>query len=417
MNSSLPVFRSNSDSSPFDARFARTWAEVDLSALTNNVRVLKRRAAQVGRNGASGDVMAVVKADAYGHGAVPIAKTCAAAGIGRFAVAAVSEALELRRAGVDGEIYLLSAFLPEEATAIIRADVIPFVSCREQADSLADAAQKAPFPARAFLTVDTGMGREGCLPEDARALWQSVAGYSALRFSGICTHFSSADEDEWEAPTAAQTSEFFAFLVSLGPNALKNADDGRGGSGVYLSLCNSPGALRLPSLAPLPTGTRGILHRVGASLYGIAPYPAAQESDIGLRPVLSWKARIVLVRDFPAGATLGYGRTNTLTRPSRIATVAAGYADGVPRALSNTGHVLYQGRRFPIVGRISMDQFQIDLTDAPTPPRLGDIITLLGSDNSVSQTAFDLAAQLQTTPHAPTCAITKRVPRVYRISS
>ena len=405
MADSLPVFDLSDD-----PRLSRTWAEVDLAAVAANIRALERRV------GDAGAIMAVLKADGYGHGAIPMARACAAQGVTHIGVASVAEALELRGAGISGEIYLLSAFLPEEAEAIVRADLTPFLSSPEQAEALIHAAESASpaaaLPARAFLTVDTGMGREGCLPEVARSLWKETARHPALRFSGIATHFSSADEDDWENPTAAQLANFAAFLDSLGPEALQRANDGRSENGIWLSLCNSPGTLRLPPFA-LPSGARGILFRSGLSLYGIAPYRAAQEEKTEFRPVLSWRARITLVRDLPAGATIGYGRTHTLTSPARIATVAVGYADGLPRRLSNTGYVLLQNRRFPLVGRVSMDQCQIDVTDAPLPIRPGGIVTLIGSDGPEIQSAFDLADQCGMTPHEPTCALTNRVPRVY----
>ena len=393
-----------------DPRLSRTWAEVDLRILAANVAALNRRAAR--NAGENGIVMAVLKADGYGHGAIPLATLCAAQGVTHFGVASVAEAQELRRAGIGGNLYLLSAFLPEEAEIIVREELIPFLSSPEQAHALARAAANAPLPARSFLTVDTGMGREGCLPEIALDLWRDFADSAALRFSGIATHLSSADEDEWLSPTQTQTQAFSAFLAALGSDALINAHDGRGGKGVYLSVCNSPATLRLPPFA-VPPGVRGVLFRTGLLLCGIAPYRAAPDDEPEIRPILSWRARINLLRDLPVGAAIGYGRTHTLTRPSRIATVAVGYADGLSRRLSNAGRLLLQNHRFPLVGRVSMDQCQIDVTDAPSAVHIGDVVTIIGADGSETQTAFDLAAQLETTPHEPTCALTLRVPRLY----
>jgi alanine racemase len=187
------------------------------------------------------------------------------------------------------------------------------------------------------------------------------------------------------------------------------------GGGIWLSLANSPGALRYPRIDLPQKGVRGVLVRTGLLLYGIEPYRGAFASPAvsKLEPVLTWKARVSLIRTLPAGATVGYGRTHTLTRASQIATVAAGYADGLPRRLSNSGTVLLQGQRFSIVGRVSMDQCQIDITDAPRPVHTGDVVTIIGEDGTEQQTAFDIAEAIDTTPHEPTCSLTRRVPRQY----
>jgi alanine racemase len=387
---------------------ARTWADIDLGKIARNVHALRRMV------GASGAVMAVVKADAYGHGAGQVARTCVAEGTQHLAVATAVEANELRRVGIRADIYLLSPFLPEEAEAIMRADLIPLVSSPEQIVALAEAASRAPLPARCFLAIDTGMGREGCLLEEARALWRDAATDDRVRITGIATHFSSADEPDGDMPTTEQAAVFHQFVASLGPDALTRAEDGRGGQGVWLTLCNSPATLRLP-MASLPPGVRGYLFRDGLLLYGIEPYRGAfAESAPDLEPVLSWRVRVTLLKDLPAGATIGYARTHTLARPSRIATLAVGYADGLSRRLSNQGQVLIGGQRFPLVGRVSMDQCQVDVTDAPSPVSLGDIATLIGTDGPETQTVLDLAEAIDTTPHEPTCALTHRVPRVYR---
>jgi alanine racemase len=394
----------------FDARTARTWAEVDTGALETNAAALRRLA------GSDGEAVAVVKADGYGHGAISVARAAARAGIGHFAVASVAEALELRQAGIRGEVYTLSSFLPEEADSLVRADVVPFVSSSEQAEALEAAAKNATLPARCFLVVDTGMGREGLLPDDARRLWTALRRSERLRVTGIITHFSRADEPgEGDAVTTDQAGRFFDFLRTIrsGEDELASTDDGRGGRGVWLSLANSPGTLRL-SHPPLPPGARGYLMRGGLLLYGIEPYRGAFDGLPDLKPVLSWRARVTLVRDLPAGATVGYGQTHTLARPSRIATLPVGYADGLSRRLSNRGVILVRGRRYPIVGRVSMDQCQIDVTDAGGEVQVGDVAALIGTDGVETQTVLDYAEAVGTTPHEPTCALTRRVPRLYQ---
>ncbi|MBC7807420.1 MAG: alanine racemase [Akkermansiaceae bacterium] len=398
----------------YDPRMVRTWADIDLGVLAGNVRTI---GAAFAPDDALDYIMAIVKADAYGHGAVAVSRVCAASGIVHFGVATVDEALTLRKAGVRGEIYLLSAFVPDEAEAILRGDIAPLLSSPEHFHALADAAKDAPLPARAFLVVDTGMGREGMLPGAARALWNEARSYPHIRLTGITSHLASADESESDGidATRAQSASFVAFVQSVAPT-FGNADDGRGNRGIWLSLCNSPGTIRRDEWLPIPSdlpGVRGVLHRAGLSLYGIEPHANAFATLPEIRQALSWRARITLVRDLPEGATIGYGRTHTLSRPSRIATVAVGYADGFPRRLSNRGTVLLHGQSLPIVGRVSMDQLQVDITDALVSVAVGETVTLLGTDGEAAIATLSFADSIGATAHEPTCYLTSRVPRLY----
>lgn len=397
-------------SDDFSEETARTWAEIDLGRIARNAQAIQAYLAD------DTFAMAVVKADAYGHGADRVARECLRAGIGHFGVASLAEAQEVRDAGVhpgSGDIYLLSPFLPDEAAAIVSADLIPMVSSSDQMEALLGVAHRARRPARCFLKLDTGMGRSGGLAADARSLWERVASGPDrnLRITGIATHFSSADElnEAGEAATEAQIRAFREFIRSI--DSLSSST----GGGIWLSLSNSPGALRFPATDLPYKGVRGVLVRTGLLLYGVEPFrnafSAAELSQI--EPVLTWKARISLIRDLAEGATVGYGRTHTLARPSRIATVAAGYADGLSRRLSNHGAVLLHGQRFPIIGRVSMDQCQIDITDASGPVALADAVTLIGENEGERQTVLDIAEAIDTTPHEPTCALTKRVIRHY----
>lgn len=371
--------------------------------------------------------MAIVKADAYGHGAAPVARAAGKhGGIGHFGVACLSEAQELRRAGIRGEVYTLGSFLPGEAAGLVQNDVTPFVSSFEQVMALHAAGKNAPLPARCVLTVDTGMGREGLLPRDALLVWRETQTLGGVKIAGLATHFSSADEPNptGEAETKSQTACFADFVRGLrDTGAFAQLEDGRGNRGVWISVSNSPGIVQAAALPPDlcgsssdgSSGIRGVLLRPGLLLYGIAPFQdALQKLPEVLRPALAWRARITLVRDLPEGATVGYGKTHTLRRLSRIATVAAGYADGLSRRLGNRGRVLLPGGgTAPLVGRVSMDQCQIDVTDCPNAA-VGDTVTFIGQNETNTQTVFDLAEWMDTTPHEPTCLLSRRVARVYR---
>ncbi|MBC8137232.1 MAG: alanine racemase [Fibrella sp.] len=398
----------------YDPRRVRTWAEIDLSRLAGNVRAIR---AAFTPDDSRDEMMAIVKADAYGHGAVAVSRVCAASGVAHFGVATVEEALILRQSGIRGDIYLLSAFVPDEAEAIVRGDIVPLISSPGHFHALAEVAQDAPLPTRAFLVVDTGMGREGMLPDVARTLWGAAQRHPHVRLVGITSHLASADECEPDGveATRAQSKRFAAFVGSVASTFL-DADDGRGTRGVWLSLCNSPGTVRRDEWLPIPDdvpGVRGILHRAGLLLYGIESHPNAFVELPEVRQILAWRARVTLVRDLPEGATVGYGRTHALSRPSRIATVAVGYADGFPRRLSNRGVVLLSGQKLPIVGRVSMDQLQVDVTDAQNPVAIGETVTLLGADGWESISTLDFADSIEATAHEPTCYLTNRVPRLY----
>ncbi|WP_395092426.1 alanine racemase [Armatimonas sp.] len=349
----------------------RVWAEVSLEAIAHNFRLLSAR---------YGDVAAVVKANAYGHGLVPVARACVSAGAKRLCVATLEEGMSLRKAGLSQAIYPLSALLPEEATDCVRADLTPFISSPEFFAAFAAAAKNAPIPARCYLVFDTGMGREGLNASALRPLRASCP--AQVEIVGIATHLSSADEAEL-LPTKAQCAAFAEATV---------------GWPGEVSVTNSPGMLRVEASG---------FHRAGAILYGIEPYPGALDECPTLAAMVV-KARLTLVKALPAGATVGYGRTHTLTRDSVIATVPAGYGDGWLRALGNCGFVSVQGQRCPIVGRVSMDQCQVDITDV-AGVSVGDTVTLIGE----GITAVEVAQWAKTTAHEPTTLLNSRVPRYY----
>ncbi len=359
---------------------------MDLAAVAGNFQAL------TGMIPAGDSILAVVKADAYGHGLVPVARAAVAAGATHFGVATLQEGAILRRAGIGVEVHVLTPLLPSEAEDCARLGLIPYISSREFLSALC--AVDSPVPPSCFVMVDTGMGREGLSLEEATQLVASPP--PRIEITGVATHLASADEPE-DSLTGVQEARFSRWLAQspgLRPS-------------LWRSLANSPGMLRVgrPDHGP-------VLWRPGALLYGISPYPDAT-CPAGIRPVLSWKARVTLIRDLPAGSTVGYGATATLARRSRIATVAAGYADGLSRRLGNCGVVSIRGYRCPLVGRVSMDQCQVDVTEVPDAT-LGDTAVLLGCDGPNTLRAEEMAAVIGTTVHEPTTCLSARVPRLYR---
>jgi alanine racemase len=356
----------------------RCWAEVSLGRLRHNFQVVRRR---VGPRVA---VMAVVKADAYGHGAVPVARALAAEGAVWFGVTCAEEGVELRRAGITQPILLMSGFLPGEETGLAEHRLTPVVYDRAQIAALD--ALGLPY----HLKVNTGMGRLGLERAD---LEQAALDISRRRKDGIveglCTHFASAGEGS--AQTDYQVGLFRAALATLGVRGLRAR---------WIHLANS---------AALATRTDcfGNLVRPGIALYGYLNC----EHELDLKQVMSLKTRVVAMRDTPAGTPLGYSAGFVTRQPSRIATLSAGYADGLRRHLSNQGYALVRGRRAPLVGVVSMDLTLVDVTAIPDAA-VGDIATLLGEDGRERITAEQVATQCGTIAYEVLCGVGKRVPRV-----
>jgi len=366
----------------------RVWAEIDADALAHNITLLKRRFGPA-------RIMAVVKADAYGHGMSLVAPLCAELGLTDFGVATPAEGAALRPLlPADAAIYLLGPALPSEAPAIVFHRLTLLLSSLEMGQALSDTAHFHNTVASAHLDLDTGIGRAGVQPTDAHALLAALDALLPLQITGLATHFADADDNPADAHF--QHTLFLDFLQTLGPRA----------ETLLLHASNSPAALNMPPSA------RHALLRPGLLLYGIEPTPGAfAERDLPLKPVLSLRTRVTLCRFLPGGATISYGRTYTVpSGGGTYATLGVGYGDGYPRGLSNLGAVLLHGQRAPICGRVCMDQIVVDVSDIPGV-RAGDIATLIGTDGSETLTAGSLAALLPTTPHEITTRLTARVPR------
>ena len=367
----------------------RLWAEIDGAALAANIALLRRRFGPA-------RVMAVVKANAYGHDASLIAPLCAGAGLTDFGVATPAEGAALRPLlPPDVNIFLLGPAYPAEAAAIVEAGLTPLLSSLALAEALSEAALLSGRILDVHLDLDTGIGRAGVLLPDAFATLQALDKLPGLRVTGLATHFASADEDPADAH--AQHTLFQEFLAALGPRA----------DTLLVHAANSPAALNLP------VTVRHTLLRPGLLLYGIEPEPGQFVRDVlPLRPVLSLKTRVTLCRALPEGATISYGRTYTVPPGGGLyATLGVGYGDGWPRRFSGSGYALLHGHRAPIRGRVCMDQTVVDVSHIPGV-QIGDTATLIGEDGAETITAGDLAAALQTTPHEITTGLTARAVRV-----
>ena len=363
----------------------RAWAEIDLSALRHNLAVARETSGQ--------DVMAVVKAGAYGHGLEEIASALEGEHIAFFGVANVGEARRLTVAGITTPIYLLGPTFDDERAEVVANDWLPSLSSHHEADQFAALSAEAGKVLDAHLTIDTGMGRGGFLPDQVPAALGHIAALPALRITGLGSHLPAADEDP--GFTRAQFDSFDTLVEQVLPTSGLPLPT----SQFRIHLSNSAGLLAYQSRTTN-------LVRPGLMLYGCSPIPEFQEK---LRPVMTLKSRVSIVRDLPAGHGVSYGRTAILTRPTRVATIGIGYGDGYPRALSGQNpEVLIRGQRCPLLGRVTMDQVMADVTDLPACTT-GDEVELFGPNIPVTE----IAKKANSIPWEIFTGITSRVTRIH----
>ena len=360
------------------------WAEIDLSALRHNLSLIKNHIAKGAR------FCAVVKADAYGHGAIAVAREAVAMGADYLAVAVLSEAAELRRAGFTTPILVLGATQYEEADAVVDLGVTQAVFSLAAAKALSDAATKRGRSAKVHLAVDTGMGRIGVRPEEAGALAKKIAALPNLELEGMFSHFALAD-----ATDKTFAKEQFARFQAARENVKA--------AGVEIPIChiaNSAAILELPE-------THLDMARAGIILYGLAPSDEVGRAA-GLLPVMSVKARLTHVKPLHEGETVSYGCTFRAPREMRVGTLPLGYADGYTRRYAGKAKVDYRGKLLPVIGRICMDQCMVELTGAKAA--VGDTVTIMGGDLLPADV---LASWLGTINYEVVCMFSPRVPRVY----
>jgi len=376
----------------------RTWLEIDLGALMHNVGVMRRVVGPEVR------ILAVVKADGYGHGAVQAARAALAAGAARLGVASCAEGEELRDAGIRVPVQVLGVLLPGEIDRAVALELIPTVHDLAGVEAFERAAAAQHKKAPVHLKIDTGMGRLGILPgghessAPGMAAPQAVAAARAvheaahLQLEGAFMHFPDAADREG---SAAQLSRFEAACADIRA------------AGVPIPLCHAAASA---ATMHLPQAHLDMV-RLGICLYGAHEDPEALNT-MGLRNVMRWLARVALVKDYPAGHPLGYGSTYTTTRPTRIAVLPVGYADGYRRMLGNQAHALVCGRRVPVVGRVSMDYTLVDVTGVPGV-RVGSVATLVGRDGAHEIRIADLSLLTRTIPDETVTQPGRRVARRY----
>lgn len=371
-----------------------TWAEIDLNNLTANFNRVKQRVGPTAR------VMAVVKANAYGHGAVQCAKRLAREGADWFGVALPEEGIELRESGITQPILCLAGYWPGQAAACVRLGLTPVVYRLEMIDALNQAAANAGVVADAHVKIDTGMGRLGVRFDQLSEFVAALAQFRNVRIDGVMTHLAAADDASCQPLTRDQIQRFDDAVTVFRDHGYRPT---------HLHLANSAGVYGYRESWGNLVRPGGVLYGLWRDVLGIAtPSP-------GLLPVMSVHSRICLLKWVPPGETIGYGCTFEASRRSLIATMPVGYHDGYLRGLSNRAHVIVRGMFAPVVGRVSMDLTLIDVTDV-AGVEVDDQVTLLGWNRENAElkvTAEELARIVGTLSYEVTCGISERVPRVY----
>jgi len=365
-----------------------TYATIDLAALAHNLSQIKRYLSP------GCDIMAVVKANAYGHGAVETAHALARQGIERFAVASLDEGIALRHAGLSASIVVLGALLDNQVPDLVAHRLTPVISDGRILPTLAMAARSHPAPYPIHLKVETGMGRLGFSPEELLSLLTDPIFRPPLQIEGLMTHLADADGTD-SAFTERQLGVYRSMLAQI---------QQRGFTVPLLHTANSAAIVRFPE-------SHFSLVRPGIMLYGYHTLPPSIPTP-DLKPVLSLQSTIVQLRSIPRGGTVSYNRTFVAERPTRIAVLPIGYADGYSRRLSHRGSVLLQGRRAPIIGLVCMDMIMVDVTDFGLV-QVGETVTLIGHQGKESIWADEVSRWMDTIPYEVLCGIGPRVPRLY----
>lgn len=364
------------------------WVEIDLEAIKANIRKIK------GLIGSEAQVLAVIKAEAYGHGAVKVAQVAMEEGISWFAVATPEEGIALRQAGINANILVLGPLLPNQVAAFCKYQLIGTITLLESARALSLEACRQNVEMRIHIKIDTGMGRIGFCPGEAVEQIKKVSTLPNLKIDGIYSHFATADHSDLTY-ARKQLKVFNTLLLGLKEQCVKIP---------HIHLANSAGIINLPD-------SYFHLVRAGIILYGLYPSDEVNKSRLPLKPAFALKTKIVQVKRVPAGTGISYGQLYHTPKETMIATLPIGYADGLNRLLSGKARVLIGGKFYPIVGMICMDQCMVDVGDAPV--QVGDEVVLIGKQGDKEITVDEIASLLGTINYEVVCMISHRVPRVY----
>lgn len=365
-----------------------TWIEVNLEAVSHNIKQIKSKLSP------GIQLLAIVKANGYGNGAVEVAHVCIDEGVNMLGVALIEEAIELREAGIKLPILVMGSIYPfDNYKKIIEYDLIPTVASIESGRKLVEICRAEKAVCKVHVKIDTGMGRIGVVPSSAVSLVKFLVSSKELELEGIYSHLASADSDSYF--TEKQIVDFSKLLDML---RIEKIDI------MYKHIANSAAIQKYKE-------SHYNMVRPGLSLYGLLPF-AKEAQLIDLKNVMSWKTRIIFLKKVPIQTSISYGRTFVTKRESLIATIPVGYADGFSRFLSNKGEVLVKGKRAPIVGRVCMDMCMLDVTDVGGV-RVGNEVVLIGKQGDETITVEDVASIIGTINYEVVCNISKRVPRVY----
>jgi alanine racemase len=376
--------------SPFpvpDGIYRATFAVIDLDAIAHNLRALRSLLPR------SVSICAVVKADAYGHGAVPVSRELEAQEVEAFCVATVEEGVELRRAGIQRPIMVLGVGFSGLESAQ-KYGLAPVIYSPGTAQRISEATRRMKKPLSVHLKIDTGMGRLGLLAEEWHGVLKDLLANPWIELEGMATHFSSADSD----------AEFTRMQLDRFHQAVEQARGIREPPATRIHAANSAGLVNHPESA-------FTMVRPGLLLYGSYPEPGLRDK-VTVRPAMTFRTQVLYVKSLPTGSPVSYGQTFHTKRASRIATLAMGYADGYRRDLSNRGWVLIRGRSAPVVGNVTMDLTMVDVTDIPETSE-GDEVILFGPGQGTCLPVEDLAEEIGTISYELLCAVSRRVPRIY----
>jgi len=376
------------------AHHRATRAEIDLTAFRHNLQNLRKYLDPQTR------IMAVVKADAYGHGAVPCARIAVESGAANYLGAGViEEGIELRENGLNAPILILGSIFPDEAEDLVRHNLATILCTQPLAQALSKEAEKQDKTVSVHIKVDTGMNRLGISPENLPALLDQVRNLKNLKIEAVSTHFSSADDEDLSV-TQAQLEKFQTALTILQKEGVHT---------LIVHCANTSALFKFPE-------SHFNMVRPGLILYGVLPSPSLRpvidQGENPFQPVMQWKSQIILLKPIAKNQPVSYSGSFTTQRDSLIATLPIGYADGLHRMLSNKMDVLIRGRRAPQVGNICMDMILIDVTDIPDV-QAGDEVVIFGRQGDEMISVEELAVKGKTIPYEILCSVSKRVPRIY----